>query len=74
MLWLAAVGKADADPNHSLNTKGDLWVLSFLVPVCILFITGTCFVFSIGMLLNTVLFCLMLVFALVNRNQRKAAI
>ncbi len=72
-LYNRVVTKADADPNHSLNTKGDVWVLSFLIPVCILFLLATIYVFSIGLLLNTLFFSLMLVFALAERIRKQSA-
>jgi len=58
------VGRADADPGHSFNTRGALWVKSALVPIFLLFLGSTFYAFSLGLLLNTAFFGLMLLVAL----------
>jgi proton-dependent oligopeptide transporter, POT family len=54
---------ADANPNHSFNTRGDFWVKVFLVPVCLILVAATIRHPSMGLGLNTAFFCMMLGFA-----------
>ena len=72
---------ADKNPNHSLNTHGNIWVLSFLAPVCGLFGGLTIYVyyltktFDIGLFLITVFFLVMLLILLIdvlNGNESSA--
>lgn len=68
------VRAADADPKHSLNTKGAFWVNAFLIPICLLFVAANIYdarvideagqtsweLPSIGLLLNAIFFWTML--------------
>ena len=64
MVYNYFVTRADADPNHSFNVHGDLWVRVALVPITVLFWIATSMKFSLGLALNTAFFTLMLVVAL----------
>lgn len=59
---------SDKDPNHPFNTRGNLWVKVFLVPISIILVISTFLYFSIGLLINTLFFCMMLAFALTKKN------
>jgi POT family proton-dependent oligopeptide transporter len=59
---------ADANPSHSLNTHGRLWVQLFLVPICVLFLVAFYFDRSLGLLLNTAFFLLLLLVSWVGRE------
>jgi hypothetical protein len=59
--------KADADPDHPLNTRGEKLVLMFLVPCCVLLVGATLWAPSLGLGLNAAFF-MMLVFALTGRT------
>ncbi|MBN1590137.1 MAG: MFS transporter [Pirellulales bacterium] len=71
--------RADADPRHSLNTHGDIWVLVFLVPICLLFGSLTVLIFlgkhtlDFGLLLITVFFAVMLVILLINMAMKNGS-
>jgi len=73
--------RADADPNHSLNTRGAAWVRVFLVPICLLFggLTVGIFLFSaehivdIGLLMITLFFLMMLVISLCDIGRKSDA-
>ena len=73
--------RADADPNHSLNTHGAAWVRVFLVPICLLFggLTVGIFCFSaehivdVGLLLITLFFSMMLVISLCDLGRKSDA-
>jgi MFS family permease len=56
-----AVNAANRDPNHTFNIHGDLWVKGFLIPITLAFLYFTWVSFSIGLLLNTAFFTMMLV-------------
>ncbi|MEM6369355.1 MAG: MFS transporter [Myxococcota bacterium] len=58
--------RADARPDHSFNRHGNRWVLAALFPIVALFIAATVAEFSLGLLLNTIFFGLMLVVALLS--------
>lgn len=66
LVYDRVVRQADAKPDHSLNVHGNRWVLSALVPIVGLFIAATAVQFSLGLLLNTIFFALMLAVALVS--------
>ncbi len=82
MLALAAYTyvcrRADADPNHSLNTHGAVWVRVFLVPICLLFgglTVGICcfsetHIVDIGLLMITLFFLMMLVISFINITEK----
>jgi len=72
--------QADANPNHSFNTRGTAWVLAFLVPICLLFggLTAGIFFYStdhtidVGLLMITLFFSMMLVISLVDIFRKNA--
>ena len=66
LVYDRVVQQADARPHHSFNVHGHRWVLAALVPIAGLFIAATFAQFSLGLLLNTIFFALMLVVALVS--------
>ncbi len=68
--WL--VTAADRNPRHSLNTHGNAWVLAFLVPMCVVLVAATCYQWSIGLLLNALLFCVMLLVLLIELATQSA--
>ena len=55
---------ADADPDHPLNTRGAVWVKGFLIPICLILVAATIRHPSLGLGLNALFFCLMLVVSL----------
>jgi dipeptide/tripeptide permease len=59
---------SETDPGHSFNTKGDFWVKLFLYPVTVLLVAATVWKFSTGLLLNTLFFVLMSIFALTGKK------
>ena len=59
---------SEKNPEHSFNTRGDFWVKAFLIPVSIVLVIATIRHFSVGLLLNTLFFCMMLVFALTGKK------
>jgi POT family proton-dependent oligopeptide transporter len=71
--------RADADPNHTLNVHGPVWVKAFLAPISLLFIGLTIGRYylsqphslDIGLLLIALFFTTMLVISLV--EERKTA-
>jgi dipeptide/tripeptide permease len=74
LIYDRVVRAADANPDHTLNTKGHVWVNSFLIPICLLFVAANVYdaravsdsgeitwnMPSIGLLLNAVFFWTML--------------
>jgi dipeptide/tripeptide permease len=64
------VTAADRNPQHSLNTRGGLWVQVFLVPICLVLVAATIYQPSIGLGLNAALFCLMLLISLLGITYR----
>jgi len=64
VIYNRVVSAADADPNHSFNTRGDLWVKVFLVPICLIMAVASCFFPSAGLILNTLFFWMMLALSL----------
>jgi len=54
------VTAANKDPEHSLNTKGQMWVRAFLGPIFAIFVAATIYDFSLGLILNTCFFGVML--------------
>ncbi len=69
-LYNVLVTKADADPNHSLNTKAKSWVLGVLGPIVAVLTYATVVSWAesgmkeaLALLLNTIFFALMLVVA-----------
>lgn len=71
LVYTRVCRRADADPGHSLNTHGNLWVLAFLLPICLLFGGLTALVavwrgtLDFGLLLITLFFLVMLVILLI---------
>jgi dipeptide/tripeptide permease len=57
------ISASEKNPEHAFNTRGDFWVKAFLVPLSIILVIATVWQFSVGLLLNTLFFCMMLVFA-----------
>lgn len=75
IIYNRLVTAADADPNHPFNTKGDIWVKTFLVPICVILIAASWhliaadgFFPSTAIILITLFFCMMLVFAFTQRK------
>jgi POT family proton-dependent oligopeptide transporter len=68
IIYNKVVTAADKDPDHPFNSKGDLWVKMFLVPICVVLITASCFSPSTGLILNALFFCMMAVFAFSKKN------
>jgi proton-dependent oligopeptide transporter, POT family len=66
------VTAANADPNHSFNTRGDMWVKAFLYPICVIMIISSFFFPSTGLILNTLFFCMMAVIAMRKSGPRAA--
>jgi dipeptide/tripeptide permease len=70
--------RADANPQHVLNTHGDACVLAFLVPVCLVFGGFTYEVYrryntlDFGLLLITIFFSIMFVILLIDMIRKKA--
>jgi len=71
---------ADADPNHPFNTRGDTWVKAFLLPICALLITASYFLInrdgllqSTAIVLITLFFLIMLVFAFTGEKPSSSA-
>ncbi|MFZ9938423.1 MAG: hypothetical protein ACO3JG_15405, partial [Luteolibacter sp.] len=59
LVYNRLVAAADANPNHSFNVRGDVWVKAFLLPICVIMVTSCCFFPSTGLILNTLFFCIM---------------
>ena len=66
------VTAANADPNHSFNKRGDMWVKAFLFPICAIMIISSFFFPSTGLILNTLFFCMMAVIALQKKGPLSA--
>ena len=71
------VKKADANPDHGLNTRGGFWVRAFLIPICLIMLAATIWqvgkagaLDSIGLILNTVFFGAMLAFSLADKGEK----
>lgn len=62
------VKAADADPEHSFNTRGAMWVRSFLIPICVLLVVATIMQPSLGLGLNAFFFCMMLALSLAGKQ------
>ncbi len=62
------VSAADANPNHSFNLRGEMWVKVFLVPICVIMVVACCFFPSTGLILNTLFFCVMGVIAFTQKK------
>jgi MFS family permease len=62
------VAAADANPNHSFNVRGDMWVKAFLLPICVIMIVSCYFFLSTGLVLNTLFFCMMAVIAFTQKK------
>jgi proton-dependent oligopeptide transporter, POT family len=60
VIYNRVVSAADANPNHPFNTRGDLWVKVFLVPICLIMAVASCIHPSAGLILNTLFFWIML--------------
>jgi MFS family permease len=67
------IAAANANPNHPLNTHGDVWVKTCLVPISALLIAASCFFPSTGLILITLFFCMMLVFAFTGKKPVRSA-
>jgi proton-dependent oligopeptide transporter, POT family len=72
MIYNHFVTAANANPNHSFNTRGDMWVKVFLYPICAIMIISSFFFPSTGLILNTLFFCMMGVIAMRKRGPRSA--
>lgn len=68
IIYNKVVTAADKNPDHPFNSKGDLWVKMFLIPICVVLITASCFTPSTGLILNALFFCMMAVFAFSKQN------
>jgi proton-dependent oligopeptide transporter, POT family len=66
------ISASDKNPNHDFNKRGDYWVKMFLVPISAILISATIWKFSLGLLLNTLFFCMMLVFAFTRKKPAAA--
>ena len=62
------VTAADANPSHTLNTRGRMWVRAFLVPICLLFLAATLYEPSLGLGLNAAFFWTMLIVSFTGRD------
>jgi dipeptide/tripeptide permease len=67
-LYNHVISASEKDPNHSFNTRGGFWVKAFLIPLSVILVVATIWHFSVGLLLNTLFFCMMLVFALTQQK------
>lgn len=65
------VKAARKNPDHSFNTRGNLWVQCFLIPIASAFIYFTWEHFSVALLLNTIFFSLMLVISFLPEHLRR---
>lgn len=63
-LYNHVISASEKNPGHSFNTRGSFWVKAFLIPLSVILVITTILHFSVGLLLNTLFFCMMLVFAL----------
>ncbi len=68
-----AVKAADANPKHGLNTRGEFWVRAFLFPIFAAFVVATAIDFSLGLILNTCFFGLMLLVSYIKTPGKPAA-
>jgi dipeptide/tripeptide permease len=68
MIYNRCVSAADQNPDHPLNTRGDALVKAFLVPLSVILVVASYLYFSVGLLLNTLFFCMMLVFAFTRKK------
>lgn len=66
VVYNRVVTAAEVNPQHSLNTRGGVWVRAFLIPICLILLAATWYQPSIGLGLNAALFCLMLIVSLVD--------
>lgn len=67
-LYNHVISASEKNPEHSFNTRGSSWVKAFLIPVSVILVLATIWQFSVGLLLNTLFFCMMLVFALTQKK------
>lgn len=63
VIYNRCVVAADANPGHALNTKGDVLVRAFLIPIYFLMSVAALLVPSLGLGLITAFFVVMMVFA-----------
>lgn len=68
IIYNRLVSAADADPNHPFNTRGHIWVKTFLVPISAILIVASCIFPSTGLILITLFFCMMLIFAFAEKK------
>jgi dipeptide/tripeptide permease len=68
-LYNHVVSAAERNPAHSFNTRGSFWVKVFLVPLSMMLLVATTLHFSVALLLNTLFFCMMLVFSLSGKEK-----
>jgi proton-dependent oligopeptide transporter, POT family len=70
IIYNRCVTAADANPGHTLNTKGDAWVKGFLIPINLaLLISGVLYV-SLGLALNALFFWMMLAIGFNQKGRR----
>ena len=70
-LYNHVVSAAERNPAHSFNTRGSFWVKVFLVPLSVMLVVATTLHFSVALLLNTLFFCMMLVFSLSGKEKAR---
>ena len=77
-----AIKAADANPKHGLNTNGLFWVRVFLAPMCailcfftykMIFVDGKSAMDSLGFIINSTFFCIMLAFSLLDPKTKASA-
>jgi dipeptide/tripeptide permease len=68
IIYNRLVCAADADPNHPFNTRGHIWVKTCLVPISAILIAASCLFPSTGLILITLFFCMMMIFAFAEKK------
>jgi dipeptide/tripeptide permease len=68
MIYNRCVTAADRNPDHLLNTRGDALVKAFLVPICVMLCVASVRFPSTALILITLFFCMMLVFAFAEKK------
>jgi dipeptide/tripeptide permease len=68
VLYNKAITSADANPEHVLNTGGNKVVQMFLGPIFAIFVAATVYDFSLGLILNTCFFGLMLLISFIGNK------
>lgn len=68
VIYNQVIKASEKDPNHSFNTRGHVWVNSFLYPLTAILVAATIWKYSTGLLLNTLFFVLMSFFAMTKQH------